>query len=245
MITGYLKGITTYFNGLNIISKYGLWSYMLAPALIGLVLGGGIISFAWNISGSIGDWIIGFYPLEWGKGTIESIASVFGGIFVVAVGLIIFKQLVLAFSSPFMSFMSETIERRMNADYTPVPFSAQKAIQDTLRGLTIALRNIIRELFYTFLLFLLGLIPILTPFTTVAIFLVQAFYAGFGSIDYTLERRFNVRQSVAFVRKNRGFALGNGTIFMALLLTGVGFLVALPLGTAAATGETLKKLNAV
>lgn len=244
-MTGYFKGITTYFNGLNIISKYGLWSYMLAPACIGLLLGAGIISIAWNISGSIGDWMIGFYPLEWGRGTLESIASVFGGIFVVAIGLIIFKQLVLALSSPFMSFMSETIERRMRDDYTPVSFSMQKAIQDVLRGLTIALRNIIRELFYTFLLFLLGLIPIFTIFTTITIFLVQAFYAGFGSIDYTLERRYNVRQSVAFVRNNRGFALGNGTIFMALLLTGAGFLVALPLSTAAATGETLKRLHAV
>ncbi|MCH2082867.1 MAG: EI24 domain-containing protein [Saprospiraceae bacterium] len=243
MITGYFKGVTTYFDGLKIISRYGLWSYLLAPALIGLLLGGGILSFAWRISGSIGDWMIGFYPLEWGKGTLESIANVFGGILVIAVGLIIFKQLVLALSSPFMSFMSETIERRMKADYTPVPFSAQKAIQDLLRGLTIALRNIIRELFYTFLLFLLGLIPIFTPFTTIAIFLVQSFYAGFGSMDYTLERRYNVRQSVTFVRNNRSFALGNGTIFMALLLTGVGFLLALPLGTAAATGETLKRLN--
>ncbi len=243
MIGGYIKGLSTYFRGLAIISQYNLWIYMLAPALIGILLLTGIVSLGWNISGGIGDWMISFYPFEWGRAWLEKIASVFGGIFVVAFGLIIFKQLVIALSSPFMSFMSETIERRINQNYTPPKFTIQKAISDTIRGLRIALRNVVRELLFTLILFLIGLIPIFTPFTTVAIFLVQAYYAGFGSMDYTLERRFNVRQSVQFIRKNRGFALGNGTVFVALLLTGIGFLFALPLGTAAATEETLKRLE--
>ena len=244
MLKGYVKGVTTYFNGLGIIARYNLWGYMLAPALIGLLLAYGIYKIAGGVSGNIGDWLVSFYPIEWGKAWIESIADFFGWIFVLAIGLIIFKQLVLAFSSPFMSFMSETIEKRLSNDYQTPPFSVSKMISDMIRGLRIALRNIVRELFYTLLLLLLGLIPLFTPFTTVAIFLVQAYYAGFGSIDYTLERRYTVRQSVAFVRKNRAFALGNGTVFMGLLLTGIGFLFALPLGTAAATEETLKRLRA-
>jgi CysZ protein len=38
---------------------------------------------------------------------------------------------------------------------------------------------------------------------------------------------------VRFVRRNRGLAIGNGTVYLLLLLSVVGFLVALPLATVA------------
>jgi CysZ protein len=67
----------------------------------------------------------------------------------------------------------------------------------------------------------------------VFIFVTQAYYAGFGNLDFTLERHFRVRESVRFVRRNRGLAIGNGTVYLLLLLSVVGFLVALPLATVA------------
>ncbi len=115
-------------------------------------------------------------------------------------------------------------------------------ISDFVRGLRLAIRNIIRELFFTLIILLLGLIPILSPFVAIAIFVVQAYYAGFGNMDYTLERYYRVKGSVDFVRDHKGLAIGNGTVFLLLLLTGIGFLFALPLGTVAATTETLKRL---
>jgi len=47
---------------------------------------------------------------------------------------------------------------------------------------------------------------------------------------------------VRFVRRHRALALGNGLVFMALLLTLIGFLFALPLGAVAATLETVRLL---
>ena len=111
-------------------------------------------------------------------------------------------------------------------------------ISDMLRGLRLAIRNATRELLATALLFLIGLIPVLTPFTTALIFLLQSYYAGFGNTDFTLERHFNYRESVRYVQRNRGLTLGNGIIFMALFLSVVGFIIALPLGTVAAALQT-------
>ena len=62
-------------------------------------------------------------------------------------------------------------------------------------------------------------------------------------LDYTLERHLNVRDSIHFVRANRMLALGNGVVFMGLLAIGIGFLIAPPLGTIAATVETVKRLD--
>lgn len=240
---GIVDGAVAYIKAVGLISRLRLWKFLLLPILVSVVLGVAIFGTAWGISGNFGEWLINFYPFEWGKNTLESIASVFGGIFIVAVGLIIFKQLVMALSAPFMSPMSETIERDMVGNSEPVPFNSQQFIQDLVRGLRIAVRNIIRELLLTLLLFLLGLIPLFTPFTTILIFVVQAYYAGFGNMDYTLERHFKVRGSVRFVRRNWGLALGNGAVFIALLLTGIGFLLVIPLGAAAATQPTVRRLN--
>ena len=242
MISGILDGLKSYGDGFNIIVRYKLWGYFLAPALISILLGVAIFGAAWGIADDIGGWLLSYYPWEWGSGTLLKIANVFGGLFVGAFGLIIFKQLVIALSSPFMSLMSEQIEKKM-VGAPPQSFKVSKMLRDLVRGIRIALRNISRELFFTLILFLLGLIPVFSPFTTVAIFMVQAYYAGFGSMDFTLERHTNVRQSVRFVRRHKGLALGNGAVFLLILMTVVGFLFVLPLSTAAAASETLKRLE--
>ena len=241
MLTDYLAGLRAYFDVLSLFGRYRLWPYMLIPMLIALAIGGGFLAVAWGISDDIGHWLISFYPWDWGSSVVEKIAEVFGGIAVVAIGFILIKHLTMAIASPFMSMLSERIEKQEMASPDPT-MSIGLFFSQMVRGLRIALRNIVRELFFTILLLLLGLIPLFTPFTTILIFLVQAYYAGFGSMDYTLERYGNVRESVRFVRRNRGFALGNGTVFMLLFLTGVGFLFALPLSTAAATPGTLRRL---
>ena len=79
--------------------------------------------------------------------------------------------------------------------------------------------------------------------STVVIFLIQSYYAGFGNMDFTLERYFGVRDSVKFVRQNWTLALGNGMVFIGALFTCIGFLFVVPLGAAAATSETLKRLS--
>ncbi len=72
---------------------------------------------------------------------------------------------------------------------------------------------------------------------------MQSYYAGFGNLDFALERHYRYADSVRFVQRNRALALGNGAVFMLLLFTFAGFLVALPLGTVAATIETVKRVD--
>ena len=176
---GIIKGALSYVEGFQIISKYNLWLYFWAPAGVSLVLGFIIFGSAYGLSGNIGDLLIRLYPFEWGKAALETALSVFGGLLIAVIGLIIFKQLVIALSSPFMSPMSETIEKRLMGIDKQIPFKMSKFVRDLVRGLTIALRNIIRELFFTLILFILGaVIPILSPVNTVLIFLIKSYYAG-------------------------------------------------------------------
>jgi CysZ protein len=230
----FLRGATAYLRGVQLIAKHNLWLYFWIPVLLSLVFGFAVLSTAWGISDDLGGWIISFYPFEWGKSTFGKIATITGGVSLVAFTLLIFRYLIMAVAAPFMSLLSERLEQKMYPGTSGAPLSIGKLFKDLLRGVRIALRNIVREVVITILLLVLGIIiPILAPVIPVFIILVQAYYAGFGNFDYTLERRTGVRESVRFVKANRWMAIGNGVVFVLLLMTGIGFLFALPLGTAA------------
>ena len=60
---------------------------------------------------------------------------------------------------------------------------------------------------------------ITTPITTVVIFLVGAYYYGFATMDYTNERyRLSVKESTQMIRKYKGLAVANGSIFSLWLI---------------------------
>lgn len=244
MIQSILKGISTYSDAFSHISKHRLWIYILLPGLLCIVLGAAVISFAYGLSDDLGGLIDNWWRWDFGRSVIEKIAQVFGGILLLAVGAIVFKQLIMVILSPFMSILSAKVEEQLTGIVQEESsFSIGKAFNDIARGLRLAVRNIFRELLATAFLFILGLIPVLTPFTTGLIFLIQSYYAGFGNTDYALERRFGFRDSVRYMKRNRGVTIGNGIIFMLLFLSVVGFLFALPLGTVAATIQTVNKLE--
>ena len=63
-------------------------------------------------------------------------------------------------------------------------------------------------------------------------------------MDYTLERHFKYKESINFVKKNKGIAIGNGIVFMLFLLIPIiGVILVLPLSVTAATTETIKKIQ--
>lgn len=244
MIKDFFDGITAYGAALRHISQYRLWGYVLVPGILCVLVGLGIFGLAWGLADNIGDLIDNIWPWEWGKSIVEKIADVFGGLLVALLGLIVFKQIILVVTAPVMSLLSEKVEDQiMGNDRAGRGMSVGQIISDISRGLRIALRNIVREILLSIVLLVLGLIPLFSPFSAVLLFLLQAYYAGFGNLDFALERHFRFRGSVEFVHRHRGLAMGNGVVFIALLLTFVGFLFVLPLSTVAATIETVKRVK--
>ena len=242
MYRNFIDGFTAYAKAWDYIRDLRLWNYLLVPALISVVLALGVGTTAWALSDNLGDWLVGWIPGE-GK-AVDVLGRIFGGLLVAAAALAVFKVLVIAFCAPFMSPLSEKIEAYISGAPSKAGFQPVRIIREIVRGLGINLRNLFWELFLTLLLVILGLvIPILAPVVPVLIFLVQAYYAGFGNMDFTLERHFGYRDSIRFVRDFKGLAIGNGTAYLLLLFTGVGFLVALPLGVIASTMETVERIK--
>lgn len=237
-------GIKTYSKAFGLISKLKLWKFFFIPALIGLLVGGLIITGAYYGSEPIGDWMTGWWPWEFGKETVDFISRFLGVAIILLFGLIIYKHVIMALSAPFMAPISEKIEIHLTGRELDQTDTMAEYMRSLMRGIRINVRNLLLELLMTIPLLIIGLIPVIGFFTTILVFLIQAYYSGFGNMDYTLERHHNYRESIVFVRKNKWLAIGNGFIFTLMLsIPLVGIMLTLPLSTAAATIATVDRIN--
>ena len=243
MLKNILKGIKAYAGTFALISKLKLWKYFLVPVLISVLTAAIIVLLAIWLSGSIGGFISQIWIWDWGKETFTTVSNFIGATVIVVIGLLLYKHIVMALSAPFMSPVSEKIEAHLTGvpahSHTNTSFSEQ-----LWRGIRINVRNLAKEILFTIPILLLGFIPVIGVASTILLFLMQAYYAGFGNIDYTLERHFNYKESIAFVKNNRGLAIGNGIVFMLFLFMPlVGIILVLPLSVTAATVKTVEILK--
>ena len=243
MIKNILKGLKAYGGTFKLLTKLGLWKYFGIPMVISFVTAVGIGFAAWGFSDNIGGLIHKAWIWEWGSETVRTISDIVGGIAVIALGLILYKHIIMALSAPFMSPVSEKIEAHLYGDTKHVHRNTGFWAQ-LWRGVRINVRNLLMELLLTIPILLMGLIPVIGFLSSPFLFAVQAYYAGFGNMDYTLERHFDYKESVQFVRGHRGVAIGNGIVFMLMLLIPlVGIILVLPLSVTAASTETLDLLK--
>lgn len=243
MIKNILKGIKGYAGTFKLISDLKLWKYFFIPIGISIVTAALVGLLAYSLSDNIGSFLSRIWIWETGKETFTTFTNVIGGILIIAIGLVLYKHIIMALSAPFMSPVSEKIETHLtgkeNHNHRNTSFKDQ-----LWRGIRINVRNLMKELLFTVLILLISLIPFVGILSTILLFLTQAFYAGFGNMDYTLERHFKYNESIQFVNKNRGIAIGNGIIFMLfLLLPVVGIILVLPLSVTAASMNTVELLK--
>lgn len=241
----FKSAVDSYKLALKLFNELGLWKYVFVPILIGFFVGAAIILIAWRLALIIGSWVADLWPWDWGSGFIEGLGGVLGGFLVILIGLMAFKHIVMAIAAPFMTPISEKIEMHLTGRKLDPTDSAKEYIAALIRATRINFRNLILEILATIPLLIIGLIPVVNIVSGILIFYIQAYYSGFGNMDYTLERYKNYSGTVQFVRKNKGVAAGNGFIFNLLLFIPlIGICIALPLSTAAATIDTIKKLQA-
>ena len=242
MIKNIFIGIRAYSNAFSLISQLKLWRYFIVPIAISLITATAVGFLAYGLSDNIGAFISKIWVWEWGKETFTSISNFIGATIIVVLGLVLYKHIVMALSAPFMSPVSEKIEAHLIGEihqHRSTSFSEQ-----LWRGIRINIRNLGMELLLTIPIILIGFIPVIGIVSTFLLFLIQAYYAGFGNMDYTLERHFKYKKSLQFVRKNRGSAIGNGIVFMLFLLVPViGIILVLPLSVTAASVKTVESLQ--
>ena len=243
MIKNIILGIKEYAGVFKLMSDLKLWKYFIIPMLISFCTAILIGVEAYVLSDDVGFYISKIWIWDWGKEVFSSISNFIGGLVLLIIGLILYKHIIMALSAPFMSPVSEKIEKHFYGDVSHLHRKTSNTDQ-LIRGIRINIRNLSKELIITVPILILKFIPVVNIFSTILLFIVQAYYAGFGNMDYTLERHLKYKESIQFVSKNKGYAIGNGIVFMLFLLIPiVGIIIVLPLSVTAASKKTVQLLH--
>ncbi|MEL6123932.1 MAG: EI24 domain-containing protein, partial [Bacteroidota bacterium] len=147
----------------------------------------------------------------------------------------LYKYLVMIFTATLMSMLSEEVENDLSGHPSrQVGFSSM--IKEIIRGASIAGRNLLIELGLTLVIFVIGAVLGMTPIAAIVVLLIQAYYAGFGNLDFWAERHLNHTETIRFMRDHRGMCIANGGVFLLLLsIPIVGAFLAPPFATIAGT----------
>jgi CysZ protein len=220
MLKEIVIAVQSYFEAHSFIRKHRLWKWIIIPGVVYTVLFITGMYFFWQSSNDAVNWLSRQIGLEaW----LQKERSEWLSFLFVMAGLILrivlvffyfslFKYLFLIIGSPVFAYLSEKTESLLEGK--DFPFSFSQFMQDIWRGSRLALRNTFWQTLYTISLLLLSLFPVFGWITPVIALLVECYYYGFSMLDYSLERnKLNFSQSIDFVGRHRGLAIGNGLIF--------------------------------
>jgi len=256
LVKDFILGFGSYTKALSFIFKHRMqWTFLIPIALnIVLILLG--VNLVANIS-TLLDGMLSAYlnPESWEFWGSEFLANSVGILIKVIMQLLFFflfaflgGYIILIIMSPLLAYISEKTEALVKG--TDYPFSWIQLFKDALRGIVIAVRNFVLESFAIVILFILSFIPLVQLISAPALFLISAYFYGFSFMDYTAERRkMKVGESVSFIRRNKGIAMGNGAPFaFTLLIPVIGVTLSTFLaivGSVSATLAILEKENSV
>ncbi len=226
---GMGKGVSDYGVALRFIFKNGMAWYFTIPIMLNI----GLLILGFSMVNSLADYLntqlLDATQLNHSDAWFaEKLSWLLSGTIFVLLKIAFFflfayvgGYIIVILMSPVLAYLSEETEKKLTGhDY---PFDIQQLMRDVVRGVLLALRNMFLELLIVIALFIISLFPVigwliglLSPFI---LFFVSSYFYGFSFTDYVNERqRLNIKQSVRFMKQNRGLITGNGLPFALVLL---------------------------
>lgn len=243
MLKEIITSIQAYYHTHRFIIKHRLWKWIFIPGLIYAILFCLGIYLFWISSSSA----IEFMLLKTGiKGWMQQMQNswlsfllIFGQIILHLALMMfyfsLFKYLFLIIGSPLFAYLSEKTEAIIEGK--EFPFNLQQLMKDIIRGIRLAFRNMLWQTVYTITILILSFIPLLGWITPLILLIIECYYLGFSMLDYSCERnKLSTSQSITFISKHKGLAIGNGMVFIMMhLIPLIGWILAPSYAVIAAT----------
>lgn len=243
MLKEIVIAIQSYFRAHKFISQNRLWKWILIPGIIYLILFVVGFYFFWISSDNAVTWLSHRIGIDrWLHNQSSGILSFFFLMGEIMIRLLLlsfyfslFKYLFLILGSPVFAYLSEKTDAILNGK--DFPFSWPQVLKDMGRGIRLALRNMLWQTVYMICLLLLSFIPVVGWIVPVFALFVECYYYGFSMLDYSCERhKLSASQSIEFIGKHKGLAIGNGIVFYLMhLVLVVGWVLAPAYAVVAAT----------
>jgi CysZ protein len=220
MLKEIIISLQAYYHAHRFITKHRLWKWIFIPGLIyALLFCLGIYLFVVSSNSAIEFMLQRSGVAEWMEKMQNSWLSfllIFGQIILNLILLLfyfsLFKYLFLIIGSPLFAYLSEKTESIIEGK--EYPFSFKQLMKDIIRGVKLALRNMLWQTVYTVSILILSFIPVIGWITPLLALLVECYYLGFSMLDYSCERnKLSTSQSIGFIGRHKGLAIGNGMVF--------------------------------
>jgi CysZ protein len=214
-------GFRSYVRAVQFIRTHKLYWYFFIPAALMLLI--------YFIGNEISTWQASWDPR---LGCTEcatmndTIWFLIKMLLSITIGLTLMKfskYIVVILLSPLFSVLSQIVEKKITGK--TYPFNLRQTVHDVKRGVRIALRNIMWEYIFFFLILMVSMLgwenPQYSPIFYLT-YVIAFFYYGFSFIDYINERRrLDIDQSIHFMRNHRGLAIAIGAGYSILILVPV------------------------
>jgi CysZ protein len=207
-------GLWAYWRALIFMKENRLYWYIPIPAILML----GIYK--------LGELIRSYHTSIPGENMNQIVWGLFILMMEILAGLTLMKfskYMVVIILSPFLAFLSQKCEKIITGN--TYAFSLSQLYRDIRRGVRIALRNILWHYFFFSIIYLVSYFcwedPKRSPVFYLS-FILGFFYYGFSFMDYVNERlRWDLDESIRFVRRHRGLAISIGMIYSLMILVPV------------------------
>ncbi len=241
MFKDIIIAIQSYLEAHRFIVKHRLWKWIFIPGILYAILFSVGIYFFWISSGQAIDYFLSVTGVKnWTlEGSWLKFLFIFGQVILQLVLLLfyfsLFKYLFLIIGSPLFAYLSEKTEAIMEGRDFPVSFV--QLLKDIVRGIKLALRNTLWQTIYTLSILILSFIPFAGWFTPLIALIIECYFLGFAMLDYSCERnKLSPAQSIEFIGKHKGLAVGNGIVFYLMhMIIFVGWVFAPSYAVIAAT----------
>jgi CysZ protein len=211
--------------------RSGAVKFILYTGLISLLFVIVMVWGIWQFSAIAAAGMVDLLEWDWARdSTVFSLVVLMA---LIVMCWMVFKYLLLMVLRPLLSYVSASLEKKLRKSLDSTGYSL---VQSTTRSVRVTGRNLLRELIIVPILLLASLLPVLYIPAVVLALLVQAYFMGFGIMDFYLQRHFSFGGTVKEVYRHKWAAVTLGAIFIALLfIPVVGALMAPYFTTAAAT----------
>ncbi|HMR90866.1 MAG TPA: EI24 domain-containing protein [Chitinophagaceae bacterium] len=223
MLKEIVIAIQSWGEAHRFVIRHRLWKWVVIPGLIytALFLAGmyffgrsatAVIEYVTHIL-QLSDWIQRF------QSGFLGFLFTFAGIIIWLTLLLcyfsVFKYLFLIIGSPVFAYVSRKTELILaGSDQSPEWPAVRK---EAARGIRVALRSGAWQILYLAGLLLLSLVPVVGWITPLIVLLLECYYYGASMVDYGMARnKLPMKESLAFISRHKGLALGNGIMFYLL-----------------------------
>ncbi len=216
-----------------------LWKWVIAPAVITLLLIVALVVGVLHLIEPLGGWLGAHLP-----GTLANLARPLV-MLVVIVGLstgalVVYVSVAGIVAGPFNELLSEHLEAKLTGQ-PPAAFSLDAFVRGAALGVVHGIRRLIGSLIGIAVVFGLGFVPVIGTIAAVLIGgWLAARAAAYDCYDAVLARRsLRYRDKLAYLARHRWRSFGLGAAVAGMLLVPGLNLIALGLGAAGATVAAL------